>query len=151
MAVQLERDVKPLLDSKNVGLYLGTIGTKERGLEFCDRTGFPADRLLADPTSSMYPCLGMIKSVQATFFSKETPYAIWEDIKSGRIEDLKKVMQKWTKQELWIPPEQDQAFQQGGVVVFEGERVLFVWRDPATGAHANLENVVRIAMDGLLE
>lgn len=145
--MQLERDAKPLLDANNVGMYLGSIGTKERGIEFCDRTGFSADRLLADPTSSMYPCLGMKKSIQATFFSKETPYAIWEDIKSGRIEDLKQVMKKWTKQELWIPPKQDQAFQQGGVVVLEGKRVLYVWRDPATGAHADLEKVVKIALE----
>lgn len=128
-------------------MYLGSIGTKERGLEFCDRTGFSADRLLADPTSSMYRCLGMKKSIRATFFSKETPYAIWEDIKSGKIEDLKQVMNKWTKQELWIPPKQDQAFQQGGVVVFEGDKVLYVWRDPATGAHADLDKVVHIALE----
>lgn len=139
--------MKPLLDAKNVGMYLGSIGTKERGLEFCDRTGFPADRMLADPMSSMYPCLGMNKSIWATFFSKETPYAIWKDIQSGKIEDLKRVMDTWTKQELWIPPQQDQAFQQGGVVVFEGPHVRYIWRDPATGAHADLEKVVQMALE----
>ncbi len=87
----------------------------------------------------------MKKGIKETFFSKETPNAIWEDIKSGRIETLKKVMTKWTKQELWIPPQQDQAFQQGGVVIFDGEKVVWVWRDPATGAHADLKEVVRVA------
>jgi hypothetical protein len=150
LAVQLERDVKPLLDKKNVKMYLVSIGTPERGLEFCKQTGFSPDRLLADPDAAMYPCFGFVKSVQATFFSKETPYAIWRDIQSGRIQDLKDVMKAWTAMKtLWIPPKQDQAFNQGGVVVFEGKNVLYCYKDPATGAHADLDEVVRIALDGL--
>ena len=70
-------------------------------------------------------------------------------MKSGRIETLKGVMKRWTKQELWIPPVQDQALQQGGVVIFEGKKAVWAWRDPATGAHANLEEVVNVATKGL--
>lgn len=130
-------------------MYLVSIGTPERGLEFVEKTGFSADRLLADPTSSLYSVLEMKKGVRETFFAKETPFSIWEDIKSGRIEDLKEVMNVWTKGPLWIPPKQDQAFQQGGVMIFEGSRLLYVHKDPATGAHADLEEVVKVATEGI--
>jgi len=146
LATQLERDVKPLLDERGIGMYLGSIGTPERGMAFCDQTGFSRDRMLADPTGSLYPPLNMKKGVKETFFSKETPMAIWRDVQSGRIEDLKGVMQRWTKQELWIPPEQDQAFQQGGIVIFRGKETVWVHRDRATGDHADLDEVVRIAI-----
>lgn len=91
----------------------------------------------------------MAKGLKETFFSPETPRAIWADMQSGRIETLKGVMKVWTKQELWVPPRQDQALQQGGIVVFEGRRAVWVWRDPATGAHADLAQVVAVATRGL--
>jgi hypothetical protein len=126
-------------------MLLLSIGTPERGLEFCKQTGFDPARFLADPESNSYAPLGMKKGVKETFFSKETPNAIWADMKSGRIETLKEVMKKWTKNEFWIPPQQDQAFQQGGIVIFDGEKAVWVWRDPATGSHADLQEVVRVA------
>ena len=57
-------------------------------------------------------------------------------------------MKVWTKQKLWIPPKQDQAFNQGGIVIFKGQKAIWVWRDPATGAHANMEEVIKIATQG---
>lgn len=42
----------------------------------------------------------------------QTPLAFWERIKAGRMGDLKAVMGRWTRNELWVPPRQDQAFQQ---------------------------------------
>lgn len=44
----------------------------------------------------------------------QTPEAIWQRMKSGNTQDLKEVLAKWTKNELWVPPKQDQAFQQVG-------------------------------------
>ena len=82
-------------------------------------------------------------------FARQTPQAIWADIQSGRIASLKSVLAVWTKTPLWNPPRQDQALQQGGVVVFEGHIPVWVHRDPATGAHADLEEVVRVATLGL--
>lgn len=92
--------------------------------------------MLADPESNLYVALGLKKDLAATFFDRATPNAIWAQIKSGEIEVLKQVMREWTKYKLWIPPKQDQAFQQGGVFVFEGEECVYVWRDRATGDHA---------------
>jgi hypothetical protein len=59
------------------------------------------------------------------------------------------VLKTWTKTPLWNPPRPAQALQQGGVVVFHGRRAVFVHRDPATGAHADMEEVVRAATQGL--
>lgn len=43
----------------------------QRGLVFVEKTGFPADRLLADPTNATYDALGFKKGVLATFFSPQ--------------------------------------------------------------------------------
>lgn len=37
---------------------------------------------------------------------------MWQRIKGGDMSDLKAVLSRWTKQELWVPPKADQAYQQ---------------------------------------
>ena len=78
MAQQLQTEVRPSLDAAGVQLLLTSIGSKERGLEFCVKTGFDPGRLLADPDNKIYDVLKMKKGVAETFFSPETPKAIWE-------------------------------------------------------------------------
>lgn len=68
--------MRPELDAKGVQLLLVSIGTKERGLEFVAKTGFPAERLLADGDSRVYEALSMKKGLKETFFSPEVRYAI---------------------------------------------------------------------------
>lgn len=123
-------------------MYFVSIGSAARGVEFCERNMFPESRMLADPESQLYVALGLKKDLVATFFDRATPVSIWAMVKDGRIEDLKEVMRVWTKYPLWIPPKQDQAFQQGGVFVFEGERLVWAWRDRATGDHADFGEVL---------
>lgn len=48
----------------------------------------------------------------------------------------------------WLPPRQDQALNQGGMYIFEGQKVLFSHKDPATGAHADLQQVLGTALAG---
>lgn len=48
-----------------------SIGTAERGLEFAELTGYPADKLLADPDSVTYDVLQLRKGVVDTFFNIE--------------------------------------------------------------------------------
>lgn len=43
----------------------------QRGLQFVEKTGFPADRLLADPDNVTYNALGFKKGIKETFFSWE--------------------------------------------------------------------------------
>jgi hypothetical protein len=59
----------PTLDAAGVGLYLVSIGTPKRGLEFVEKTGFPAERLLADPDNVAYDALDFKKGLKETFFS----------------------------------------------------------------------------------
>lgn len=70
LAIQLQRDVLGPLEEAGVKLYLVTIGPGPRGFEFSELTGFPTDRLLADPESTTYAALGLYKSLSATFFQR---------------------------------------------------------------------------------
>ena len=136
-----------MLDKHNIQLLLVSIGTPQRGLEFCAKTGYDPTRFLADPDSTLYDALALRKGVKETFFSYDTPKAIWEDIKTGRIKRMQGVLKKWTKQELWIPPRVEQSYQQGGIVVFDGANPVWAWRDPATGAHADMQTVLDVALN----
>lgn len=145
--------MRPVLDDQGIDMLLVSIGTKERGLEFVEKTEFPADRLIADPTSACYEALGLKSGIRETFFSYDTPSAIWKDIKSGRINTLRnEVMPAWIesqKKGIWNPPEQKQALQQGGMAVFYGKDMVYLWKDPATGAHADFDTVLDIATKDL--
>jgi hypothetical protein len=48
-----------------------TIGTAERGLEFAELTGYPADSLPADPENVTYDALQLKKGVVDTFLNVE--------------------------------------------------------------------------------
>ena len=67
--MQLKRDLLPALSEKNVKLFLVSIGTPQRGLEFVDKTGFPPELLLADPDNVTYNALDFKKGLKETFFS----------------------------------------------------------------------------------
>jgi hypothetical protein len=55
------------------------------------------------------------------------------------LSDLQDVMGRWKP---WIPPKQDQALQQGGMFVFDGYSCVWSHYDQATGAHADLAEVL---------
>lgn len=139
LSINLHRNIIPQL-GPSIPLYLVTIGTPERGLDFVSKTGFPADRLLADPTSTTYAALGLRKGVVDTFFNPATPLALVQRALRGDTKVLRQeVLPQWVP---WQPPQQDQALQQGGVVVFAGHRATWMHFDPATSVHADLERVV---------
>lgn len=127
-------------------MYLVSIGTPQRGVEFCQKTGFSTERLLADPDNAAYDVLGFKKGVKETFFDYNTPLSMWERIKTGNTQDIKDVMNVWTKGPLWVPPKQDQAFQQGGVVIYKGKELVWSHYDPATSSHADFNEVIKVAV-----
>ena len=43
----------------------------QKAAQFAEGTGFPADRLLADPANALYEALDLNKGLKATFFAKE--------------------------------------------------------------------------------
>ena len=71
LAVELRRDVLPVLDEQGIKLFFVSIGSAERGREFAALTGFPEERLLADPDSQTYRAMGWYNSISKTFFSIE--------------------------------------------------------------------------------
>lgn len=124
-------------------LFLVSIGTWERSIEFAGVTGFPRECLLADPGSVTYEALGLVKGVRQTFFGRETAFSFLGRMRrQGGMDDLKDVLGRWKP---WIPPKQDQAFQQGGMFIFDGEACVWSHFDQATGAHADFADVVKIA------
>lgn len=124
-----------------------TVGTFERSKDFVRETGFPAERLLADPDGDAYAALGLVKGVAQTFFSVETPLALLRRMqRPGGLDDLRdRVLPRWQP---WQPPRGfNQALQQGGVFVFDGDELAYSHFDQATGAHADLDGVVALARD----
>ena len=144
LAAQLARDVLPALDGSRAKLLTVGIGTPERAREFCSHVGFPAEALYADPENAAYDALQLQKGVVDTFFTPDTPFAILRRLQADGAADLVAATSRWKP---WLPPKADQGLQQGGAFVFEGERLLFQHRDPSTGAHADLNTLLRVALE----
>lgn len=122
-------------------LFLVGIGTVERSRDFADVTGFPKELLMADPDNVLYSALRLKKGVLATFFSQATAFSFLKRIRRGSLGDLGTVLKTWVP---WNPPKLDQALQQGGMFVFDGEECIFTHYDRATGDHADYDEVLRI-------
>jgi hypothetical protein len=48
---------------------------------------------------------------------------------------------------LFIPPKQDQAFNQGGTFLFDGDETIFAHYDESTGAHSDIDQVIGLAKE----
>mmetsp|Transcript_45791 Transcript_45791/g.73137 ORF Transcript_45791/g.73137 Transcript_45791/m.73137 type:complete len:151 (-) Transcript_45791:37-489(-) len=143
LAGQIARDVLPKLTEAGVTLRCVGIGTLETAQKFCDHVGFPCENLLVDPENAGYEALELKKGVGTTFFTIDTPLSI---LKRAQLDGAEALINATTKWKPWLPPKQDQGLQQGGAFVFDGEKLLFSHYDPSTGAHANLEDVVQVAI-----
>lgn len=65
-----------------------SIGTPSRAKDFVNETGFPADRLFADPENRTYDSLRLNKSVSDTFFRPTTPLSIMQRMMKDSAKDL---------------------------------------------------------------
>jgi len=148
LATQLARDVKPRLDDAGVKLFFVGIGTPERAVDFTRETKFPAENLFADPDAKCYSALELKKGVVETFFSPTTPYSFLDRMRKGSegLADLKDILKRWIPGGMWIPPKRGQALNQGGMFVFKGKQTLFAHYDPSTGAHADIQEVMQLAL-----
>lgn len=115
------------------------IGTPQRGAEFAKHVGFDPGNLYTDPENALYAALGYKKDIGSLAFDAATPYSILDRIKENRYQDLATAIRDWIP---WIPPKLEQGLQQGGVLVFKGEEVIYERPDPSTGAHAPLDAVL---------
>ena len=52
---------------------------------------------------------------------------------------------------VFIPPKQDQAFNQGGTFLFDGPTTVFAHFDAGTGAHSDIQTVIDMAKQRLEE
>lgn len=44
-----------------------------------------------------------------------------------------------------MPPRQDQAFNQGGTFLFDGEQTIYAHYDESTGDHCDIQQVIDLA------
>jgi len=51
----------------------------------------------------------------------------------------------------YVPPKQEQAFLQGGTFVFDGKDCVYAHYDESTAAHANVDDVVKLAKSRVAE
>lgn len=130
-----------------------SIGKPEVGKKLCNHLGIKDldSFLFADPDNSVYDDLDLNRGVSVTFFNPATPFSIRDRLfqKNG-MKELTEVLGRWSNA-IYIPPKRDQAFIQGGTFIFDGNRTLLAHYNEATGADANVENVVKLALDAANE
>mmetsp|Transcript_46700 Transcript_46700/g.69450 ORF Transcript_46700/g.69450 Transcript_46700/m.69450 type:complete len:139 (-) Transcript_46700:269-685(-) len=130
-----------------------SIGTPEVGTQFVDHLELTGGEnyVFVDPETTLYDELDLNRGIKETFFSVSTPFAFLERFttKNG-MDDLMEVLSKWNKA-FYIPPKQEQAFNQGGTFVFDGPKTLLAHYDESTAAHANVDEVVALAKDNVAE
>lgn len=106
---------------------------------------FPRKYLYADPDNKVYDALDLVKSSPLSMITDiKTPLSIAKRFQDSKSSDLKDALKNWKP---WIPPKLEQGLQQGGAFVFEGySKTLFARKDPATGDHVNLNEILNIAL-----
>lgn len=132
-----------------VNLVMVSIGKPETGKRLVDHLELPhGDQyLFVDPENTLYDALDLNRGIKETFFSVETPFAFLDRFtKPDGMKQLGLVIRKWDKA-FYIPPKQEQAFNQGGTFVFDGATTVFAHYDASTGAHSNIEEVIGLAKE----
>ncbi len=151
--VQYNRIRKSLLAKNNVDLAIISIGLPEKGNKLAKHLDVEdgIKWIFVDPENLAYDALQLNSGVASTFASIETPFAFRDRIfgLNGRkdgMKDLLDVLSKW-KDVIFIPPKQEQAFQQGGAFIFKGKNTVFAHYDASAGAHVEVMDAVERAID----
>jgi hypothetical protein len=113
------------------------VGKPESGRKFCAALTPPlAEELLfVDPACGVYAALGLYKGLARTFLNKATPAAL----QARGLDGLKAAAKNYS---MIAPSKAEDALQQGGLLVVDGARVLYAWRDEGTADHAPVEEVL---------
>lgn len=145
--------IRPLLLARNIALTLVSIGVPEKAAALQDhlQVDWP---IYVDPTNRVYDALALRRGIDRTFGNINTPLSFldrWIGDRSstaGPQEDgnhLATVMKKWSKA-FYIPPEQHQAFLQGGTFIFRNDgQTVYAFYDPSTAAHPSRDRVLELA------
>ena len=132
-------------------LVIVSIGVPEKGKALCEHLAVADGEnfVFVDPSNALYDDLDLNKSVARTFFNPATPLAFKDRLfREGSMfsSELTEVLSKW-KDAFYIPPEQDQAFNQGGAFIFDDDRTVYAHYDEATAAHALPGDMVEKALE----
>jgi hypothetical protein len=135
-AAALQRE-RPALTAAGYRLVILGVGVPESGRKFCAALTPPlAEELLfVDPECGVYAALGLYKGLARTFLNKATPAAL----KARGLDGVKEAAKNYT---MIPPPKPEDALQQGGLLVVDGPRVLYAWRDEGTADHAPVGEVL---------
>lgn len=145
LARQLQQDIIPELDQCDVKLFLASIGTPERGIDFANLTGFPQDRLLADPENVLYTSLEM-KTGLSTFFSTRGSEVISAKVRDEGKDKMRASLKRYKP---YLPPKLGQVLQQGGCLIFNGKSCVYEWYDATPGDHVDFDVVFKNACPDL--
>mmetsp|Transcript_4996 Transcript_4996/g.5510 ORF Transcript_4996/g.5510 Transcript_4996/m.5510 type:complete len:168 (+) Transcript_4996:416-919(+) len=137
--------VEELLADYNIKLVMVSIGIPEKGRELASHLGLRngADYLFVDPDNALYDDLKLNMGIM----SMATSYSFLERFTTrGGMDTLFEVLSKW-KDAIYVPPKPiAQALNQGGTFVFTGPTTNFVHYDESVGDHANINQVMDIAI-----
>ena len=161
LGLQRRRDVLPALVATGVKLFAVGIGSQESALEFADRLEFPAELMLADTSeeADAYAAVGT-RNTQRDATGKqifEGVESMWSQrtndaIKARGRDDLNEITGSLFNPGPYKPlmptgpKAMERTFVQGGAFVFEGSKELYGHYDFSSGDHADLDEVVRVAL-----
>jgi hypothetical protein len=135
------------LEELGVELVMVSIGTPKNGKKLVEHLAVPnlEDYFFVDPENTLYDSLKLNKGVKDTFFSTGTAFSFLRRFtKQDGMTELNEVLSKWNEA-FFIPPRQDQAFNQGGTFIFDGDQTVFAHYDEGTGAHSDIQEVIDYA------
>lgn len=163
--MQIRRDVLPALVDADVKLACIGIGSAEAAKTFAEKTDFPAALLYSDESETVeaHSAMGTRNtqrdaSGKAVFEGVESMWskATNEALKARGRDDLNAVVGSLFKPGVYVPlmPTGKGLFDprvvektmvQGGAFVYDGPDELFAHFDASSGAHVDLEELVRVA------
>lgn len=139
--------------ANDIQLVLVSIGKPEIGKKLLDhlKVDNGEEWIFVDPENKLYDALQLNSGIETTFFSIETPLAFRDRFfrtggRTDGMKDLLDVLGKW-KNAVYIPPKQEQAFQQGGAFVFKGANTALAYYDAAAGTHLEVKKAVEKAKE----
>ncbi|KAI3462666.1 hypothetical protein Pfo_019329 [Paulownia fortunei] len=130
------KESKEKFDSAGVKLIAVGVGTPDKAQVLAERLPFPLDSLYCDPDRKAYDVLGLYYGLGRTFFNPAS-FKLF-----SRMEALKKAMKNYTITA--SPDDKSGVLQQGGMLVFKGQQLLYARKDEASGDHAPLDDILNI-------